>query len=323
MIMAKQTTNNLKLGLFVTVALLLFTATVYYIGNKQNMFGESIKLSSTFANVNGLQSGNNVRYSGINVGTVTSIEIINDTTIQVDMLIEKSASAYIRKDAIATISSDGLVGNMMISIVPSGNMLDVVKSGDMIESYSKINTSEMLNTLNVTNENAAILTADLLKITQGILEKQGTFGTLLYDTQLALDLKATLQNLKQASVSISDASISLKLTANSLNDPNGLLFKLSSDTVISNSIDITVQNLKQSSDKISNASSKLNALMEDFKLEDGAINTIVYDTAFANDLKQSMENINQGTARFNQNMEALKHNFLTRRYFKKLEKENK
>lgn len=319
--MANHSINYIKLGLFVTIGLLVFTIAVYNIGERKNMFSDSIILSAQFRNVNGLQTGNNVRYSGINVGTVSSIYIVNDTTVQVDMQIDAATSNYLRRDAIATISSDGLVGNMMVSIIPRENTEPLVESGDIIESYSRINASDMLNTLNVTNENAALLTADLLKITEGILEKKGTLGTLLYDEQLASDIKSTLSNLKNSSESISSASQSLSMTLKSLDDPNGLLRKLSSDTSLSNSIDMTVHNLELSSNEVTNAAKQLNNLMKDIKNEQGTIQAIIYDTAFANDLKQSMENINLGTAKFNENMEALKHNFLTRRYFKKQAKE--
>ena len=323
LVMANHTINYFKLGLFVTIGLALFTATVYYIGNKQHLFGDSITLGAVFRNVNGLQSGNNVRYSGINVGTVSDISIVNDTSVQVEMTIEAYTRNYIRRDAIATISTDGLVGNMMVSIIPTKNAMPLIEAGDIIQSYSRIEAGDMLNTLNVTNENAAMLTADLLKITQDILEKKGTFGTLLYDTDLASDLKITLHNLRVSSAYISRASENLKVTTDGLENPDVLLYKLSNDTTLSTSIDMTMYNLKKSSEEITNATQQLNELISDIKTEEGAFQTIVYDTALANNLRQSMENISQGTERFNENMAALKSNFLTRKYFKKKAKEKK
>ena len=87
--MAKENTNTTKLGLFVIVTILLFITSVYYIGNTKNLFGSNIKIASIFQNIKGLQIGNNVRYSGINVGTVDQITIVNDSTIQVTMRLEK------------------------------------------------------------------------------------------------------------------------------------------------------------------------------------------------------------------------------------------
>ncbi len=319
--MAAQSINRLKLGVFVTVGLALFTVAVYYIGNKQNMFGDTVTLRTSFRNVNGLQSGNNVRYSGINIGTVSNLIITSDTTVQVDMIIDKTASQHIRKDAVATVNSDGLVGNMMVSILPTINGADFVEDGDFIQSFSRIGAEDMLQTLNVTNENAALLTADLLKITDGIIKKQGTFGMLLYDSTLAQDFQMTLKNLRSTTRELNEASKKINSTATDLDRPNGLLAKITGDTIIFRKLGDTMNNLQVASDELSNITGKLNTLVGDVKTEQGALKTIIYDTAFMQDLKQSMYNINEGTAKFNENMEALKHNFLTRKYFKKKAKE--
>lgn len=140
--------------------------------------------------------GNNVRYSGINVGTVRSLEMINDTVIKIHMAIDEKIIHHIKKDAIATIGSDGLVGNMIVNIIPGKGPSVSVQANDNIKSYSKIRTEDILSTLSVTNENAAILTADLLKITKEITQGHGTVGMLINDTTMANDLKETLSNLK-------------------------------------------------------------------------------------------------------------------------------
>ena len=83
--MEKTTSQKIRLGLFVIFGLLLFIMAVYFIGDKQKMFGKTNHLQADFSNVNGLQLGNNVRFSGVNVGTVRGIEMINDSNIKVDM----------------------------------------------------------------------------------------------------------------------------------------------------------------------------------------------------------------------------------------------
>ena len=163
--MEKSNVQKFNLGLFIMISTLILIAAIYYIGNKQNIFGSTFKISAIFNNVSGIRLGNNVRYSGINVGTVKSIVMINDTTICIDMIIEDKIIEHMKKDAVATIGSDGLVGSMIINIIPSRGGSSPIVSGDTIGSYSKISTNDMLSTLNKTNENAALLTVDLLKIT--------------------------------------------------------------------------------------------------------------------------------------------------------------
>ena len=71
--MEKTTSEKLRLGVFMIVGSLLFVGAIYLVGDRQNLFGKTFTISANFNNVNGLQPGNNVRYSGINVGTVKTI----------------------------------------------------------------------------------------------------------------------------------------------------------------------------------------------------------------------------------------------------------
>ncbi|MDX1426755.1 MAG: MCE family protein, partial [Salegentibacter mishustinae] len=120
--MKSNSGQNLKLGILIVAGLTIFTLGVYFIGNKQNLFGDSIMLSSVFKNVNGLQLGNNVRYSGVNVGTVKDIKFLNDTAICVDMLIDRESGNLIKHSSLATINSDGLVGSMVLNILPNSEV---------------------------------------------------------------------------------------------------------------------------------------------------------------------------------------------------------
>ena len=169
----KQTTSQkIRLGLFVIIGLLIFIVAVYFIGDKQKMFGKTNHLKAVFNNVNGLQIGNNVRYSGVNSGTVRGINMVNDSVIEVDMIIDKTLFSHIKKDAIAIIGSDGLVGSMIINIIPGKGAALPVEPGDEIKSLNRVRTDEMLNTLGITNRNAAHLTEDLLEITTEITERK-------------------------------------------------------------------------------------------------------------------------------------------------------
>jgi len=174
--MKNTKSQRVRLGLFVIISTILFVLAVYLIGQRQNMFQKTFTISAYFQNVNGLQKGNNVRYSGINIGTVKGIEMVNDSTIKVDMNIEESILSHIKKNAIATIGSDGLVGNMIVNIVPGKGSDSIISDGDIIASYSKIGPDDILSTLSVSSENAAILTSDLLKITNAMINGKGTLA---------------------------------------------------------------------------------------------------------------------------------------------------
>lgn len=319
--MKNTNSQKIRLGMFVIISTILFVLAVYLIGQKQSMFKKTFTISAYFQNVNGLQKGNNVRYAGINIGTVTAIEMVNDSTIKVDMTIEEKITTHIKKNAIATIGSDGLVGNMIVNILPGKGVDAIISNGDIITTYSKIGADDILSTLSVSSENAAMLTSDLLKITRAMIEGKGTLALLLNDTIMAKDLRHSVTNLKIASRDASNTigEINQIITSLKTNDET-VLGMLLNDSISGEKIKSIVSNLEGSSKDMENMLSKINITVDDFNSSQGAFNYIVKDTMLVKNLKSTLKNINEGSDKFNQNMEALKHNFLTRGYFRKLER---
>jgi len=321
--MKKETSYKLKLGIFVITGFALLIVAIYLIGENQNMFKKTFSISANFNNVSGLMQGNNVRYSGINIGTVKSIIMVNDSTIQVDMDIDEKMVQHIKKDAIATIGTDGLVGNMIVNIIPGGGKEGVVVSGDAIQSYTKIGTEDMLNTLSTTNENAALLTAKLLKVADAMSDDKGTIGMLINDTKVAANLKQTFKQLEITSVEASKAMKELNSIISSLDIENSVAGALLNDSIQAQKVKSIITNLDESSAEIKGVLTNLNETLTNVKEGDGAINYLSNNPDFVKNLEETIKNINEGTDKFNENMEALKHNFLTRGYFRKLEKQAK
>ena len=317
--MEKSANQKIKLGVFVILGLAFFIAAVYFIGNKKNMFGQTSELTAVFNNVNGLQVGNNVRYSGINVGTVRSIEMENDTVIRVTMILQTKILQHIKKDAVAIISSDGLVGNMIININPGRNSKESVQPGDTIKTYSRVKTDDMMETLSVTNENAALLTADLLRISRQIIEGKGTLGVLLNDTLIAKDLKQTLNYIKITSKGTTESVQKLNQLLASLQNENNVIGVLN-DTLVAGQLKRTVANLDQSSAQLHVVLTNLNETVTNIKAGDGALNYLSNDPKLVQQIDSTMTNLNQASEKLNEDLEALKHNYFFRGYFKKQER---
>lgn len=310
--MEKSTNQKIKLGIFVIIGSLFFIIAIYFIGNKKDMFNETIQISAVFKNVNGLQHGNNVRFSGINVGTVKEIIIVNDSLIRVDMLIEKDIASHIKKDAMASIGSDGLVGNMIINIIPGKKSNEMVKDGDIILSENKTSTDEILKTINSTSENAKLITDNLVKITNQINSRKGTIGMLINDTVMSDDLKQTIYNLKVTTQSTSKSMANLNKIINDLNNKDNVVGALK-DTITGRKIKMIIVNLEKSSEQI-------NKTITNLKDGKGALNYLSNDPKLVKQIDSTMINLNQASSKLNENLEALKHNFFFRGYFKKQEK---
>ena len=314
--------QKIRLGIFVLIGTLLFVMAVFFIGQRQNMFEKTFTINAYFQNVNGLQKGNNVRYSGIDIGTVKEISMINDSTIKVQMAIEEKIISHIKTDAIAAIGSDGLVGNMIVNIVPGKNLdATVINNDDTIESYSKIGADDILSTLGSSSENIAILSSDLLKITNAILKGKGTIGVLLNDTLMAKDLKKSVSNLNNVSFNATQSIEEIKnLIEDIKSEDDTVLGLLINDTISGQKLKTVITKLETSSIEIETMVKNANAVVSDIQSNEGALSYVLNDSTLVNSLKSTLKNINEGTEKFNENMEALKHNFLTRGYFRKLER---
>ena len=199
---AHQEKFKLKLGLFVLAGFLLFLATIFIIGKQVNMFDPVFNLTAKFNNVGGLQVGNNVRFSGINVGTVDKITIINDSTVRVEMLIKQSVKKFIRADAEASIGSEGIIGDKLLVISQGSSSAAEVKTGQELASNEPVETDAIIESFQVTAINAEMISRDLATIIGNINSGKGTLGRLIQDSSLADNLSQTMDNLESSSKSL-------------------------------------------------------------------------------------------------------------------------
>jgi len=319
--MDKSNTRTIRLGILVIAGALIFTVAVYLIGQKQDMFSNTFTLRVIFNNINGLQPGNNVRFSGINVGSVMNIEIQNDTTIEIDLRIREDVRKFIKKDALVTIGTDGLMGNMLVNISPGTTKSAIVEDNDLLNSFSRIKTDDILKTLNMTNENAALLTRGLLDISEDIQHGKGTISALVYDSLLRQELFLSIVNLRKATETTNTLLKNVQEMASDVDEGKGLAGYLLRDSLTSGQLQKTMAELQRAAMDIHQSTDSLKNFVQKLNSGQGAIPTLWYDTTLVKDLRGTIHNLNQGTAKFDENMEALKHSFLTKKYFKEQEKQ--
>ena len=152
---------KVRLGLFVAGGLALFVIAIFIIGKQRNLFNPVFKLTTTFYNVSGLQVGNNIRFSGVNVGTVDNIIIINDSTVRVDMLIKKEIKQFIKNDCQVAIGSEGLIGSRLLIITQGSTDAPLAKEGQQLTSTEPVETDAIMASLQVTAGNAEIVSEQL------------------------------------------------------------------------------------------------------------------------------------------------------------------
>lgn len=195
--MKKNTGSKIKLGLFVSISALLFIVGIYFIGQRQQLFSNTFHIIGIFKDISGLQVGNNVRFSGINVGIVEDIQQITDSTVKVDMVVVEHTRKFIKKNAKAIIGSDGLMGNKIVLILPGTENAESLKNNDIIQTERTVSMDDILIKLKVTSDNAATISDDLSIVMENIRKGNGTIGKLLMDSTLAQDVGDALNNIKQ------------------------------------------------------------------------------------------------------------------------------
>ncbi len=195
--MNKNTSNKIRLGIFISLGIIVFIIAIYFIGEKQQLFRGTFRISGVFKDVAGLQAGGNVRLSGINVGTVDNIIIISDTSVRVEVLIDESTRKFIKKDAVASIGSEGLIGNKILIINPGTGGKKEIENNDVIGTVQPINMDDILLSLKNTIDNTSNITSNLSKITSSIESGEGTIGRLLMDKTLSQNVDSSIVNLKE------------------------------------------------------------------------------------------------------------------------------
>lgn len=323
--MDKLAKNNLRLGAFVFAGLIALLLTFYGIGKNRSLFNASFTLKVQLGNSNGILTGNNVLYSGIQAGTVKKMIIVNDSTIELTLSIDKKIKPFIHKNAVVSIGTEGLMGNKVVQITPGKGKGAQVADGDLLIATKSKSMDDMLQTLSRTNENIEEI-SEMLKETVTGINKSAVLG-IIKDQQIGKSLEVTLHNINETSAQAKTFSMELNQLMKQVKEGKGTAGLLLTDTSFSSGLNNAMLKISSASDHANNLTLQLEelskALNKDLKNSHGFLDFLIRDSLLIQKLNSSIDHIEKGTAGFNQNMEALKHNFLLRGYFKKLENEKK
>lgn len=194
----------LRLGAFILVGLILFVVAIFLIGRQKNIFNPVYRLSTTFRNVSGLEVGNNVRFSGINIGSIGNIVIVNDTTVQVDMVLKKNLQPFIKTDCLVTIGSEGIIGDRILTINQGSSDSPFARNGYVLASAEPIETDAIISSLSVTADNFKIISGQLAEIMVRINNGEGTLGRLIQDSVISQNLSDMVVNLKKSTKGLNE-----------------------------------------------------------------------------------------------------------------------
>ena len=320
-------TRAIIVGIFVFLGVAIFIITVLTLGSQHKTFEKSITVKAFFENVNGLQKGNNVWFSGVKVGTIRKVNLKENGQVEVEMNIEEVSVKFIPKDVKAKLSSDGLIGNKIIEIyggTPNGAKIE---EGDIVGSDKLLSTDAMMNTLSKNNDNILAITNDFKLISSRIAAGKGSIGKLLTDETMVDQLNATTNILKRASENLEKLSANVSAYTAKLNNKGSLANDLVTDTVIFAKLRATVSQLQNVADSsqgvIANLKTTGNIINNGLNNKNTPAGMLLNDEQSANKIKITLQNLQSASKKLDEDLEALQHNFLLRGFFKKKAKQDK
>jgi len=332
--------RKVAVGVFVLIGVLFLIGGILMIGNLHETFKKKITLVAMFDDVSGLQSGNNVWFSGVKIGSVSDLQFYSQHTVKVTMNIEEKAQPFIRKDAFVKVSTDGLIGNKILIIyggspqVAQISDLDSLAVEKSLSSEDVINTlqqnnknflaitndidvicdgKKVINTLQQNNKNFLAITNDIKDISAKLSKGEGTVGKLLNDEELYNHLNQAAISLQATSSHAQQITNSLSAFSEKLNTKGGLVDQLTTDTTIFNSLRNSATSLQLMSDS---ASAFVNNLNKAITSNNSPAGVLMNDKESAARLQETIKNLESGSKKLDEDLEALQHNFLFRGYFK-------
>lgn len=307
-------------GIFVVLGLVFLVAGILVIGNIHQTFSKKLRVTTLFDDVNGLQKGSNIWFSGVKIGTVKQVDFYGASQVKVVMNIDREAQQYIRKDAKVKISTDGLIGNKILVIYGGSERVSFVTEDDTLGVEKTLSTEDMMSTLQENNLNLVSITSDFKIISKKLAAGEGTIGKLLNDDAVFKNIEATTASLNAASNKAQQLMTSLTTFTSKLNQKGTLANDLVTDTVMVASLRSTVKELNEVA---GNASVFIADLKQSANDPKSMVGTLLKDEQSAAHLKETMKNLDSGSKKLDEDLEALQHNFLLRKYFRKKAKAEK
>lgn len=308
-------------GIFVFAGMIIFATGILVLGGQKKSFMSSLQVVAMFQDIGGLAKGDNVWYSGVKVGTIKSITFTGPHSIAVRMDIEKKSREFIHKDVRAKVSSDGLVGNKIIALAGGTPEVPAVEDGDTIIVETAISTDEIMSTLQVNNKSLVEITGNLKEITKNIRNGQGTLGRLIADDAVYTSLEGTLATLQKTAANTQRLTEGLADYTARLQNKGTLANDLVTDTIVFAKLRSTVTQLESVAQGVDSVMLNLKdasaGINENLRSSNTPAGVILNDEQTGTSLKHTIGNLETSSQKLDENLEALKHNFLFRGYFRR------
>jgi phospholipid/cholesterol/gamma-HCH transport system substrate-binding protein len=293
-------------GAFVIAGVLLFAVGLFLIGDRRMLFDRSIEIYTEFANIAALEAGAKVRVGGMDAGEVSSIQVPPNPSakFRVKLRIREDFHKLIRVDSLATVQTDGLVGNKFVQVEPGTDQAQVIPERGTIPSREAFELSAMLQRMSDT--------VDLIRTTIVAL-KGGIDDALQSVAETATEAQNLLNDVgteaREIMASTQKVSRDLTVIVAEVREGKGTVGKLLADDSLYTSVKKISTDAEQAVASLREASEQAKGAVADLRGENGPLKGVT------GDLQQTLASARDAMQDLEENTEALKHNFLFRGYF--------
>jgi len=326
------------IGLFIILGIGLFAAVLFLIGNRHDVFGKHAVFYSDFSDIGGLPNGAQVRVSGFEAGEVKGIEVPTgpNSKFRLKLQIRDSTRGMIRADSVVSIKTEGIVGDMYISIQQGTKNAAAVQDGATLPSREPFDlgamlerSSGLLNNVDQTvTDVRGRLDVALDTVTKTVTNVDGVVSAV------KPDIRKMAANASQVTDTLNDIVAGLQAGRG----PAGLILK---DEATRRQLEATVSNIQQASANLNDASMRGDRIVTDLESRDLVSSVKVTldsvqalskelreDVAHAlgpddlgqdgaDNIRATLSNLSRGTGNLADDTDALKHEFFFRGFFKK------
>jgi phospholipid/cholesterol/gamma-HCH transport system substrate-binding protein len=319
--------RSVTVGIFIFLGIVILIVTVFTLGSQKKAFIKAVPVKTVFEDVSGLQVGDNVWLSGLKIGIIKKLSFVPNTGVEVTMNLDAHVVPLIHRDSKTKISSNGLMGNKIVVIFGGAKNTPHVKENDVLESVKPISTEDMLAVLQENNKSLLVILSNFKDVSNKIAAGKGTLGSLLNDSSMAKDMRATIASLRStvakfnATATQSEKAVTgIADFTTHLNKQGTLMNDLVTDTTIFADLRATVSQLKHAADTASQITNDIKSATTQLTKKNNAVGAVLNDEEFALRLKSTITNLDSASKNLNEDLIALQHNFFFKGYFKKKKK---
>jgi phospholipid/cholesterol/gamma-HCH transport system substrate-binding protein len=319
--------QNLLVGIFITVAVALFGAGLFLIGDQHKAFSHHVSFYTNFQNVDGLTKGAKVTVDGMDAGQVESVQVPSSPAqkFRLKMNVDDRLHGLIREDSRVTVETEGIVGDKFLLIhrgtehsseAPAGSTLEskepfeiskLLEQAQGIMTQAGATITEVQGTMNdvrghldTTLDTATSTIKNANGVVRDMRSGKGSIGMLLEDKATAADVRQSVANIRQTTGTLNGSSTRI----------DNILADAQSRQLVGK-MDDTLTNAKSATQNLNQTSQQINTTLK------GAFAQNQYGEDAGSNLQQSLTNLNQATGNLADDTEALKHEFFFKGFFKR------